>query len=222
MAYELYWVSGSPYSWRTLLALAVKGVDYDIKLLQASEGEHKTPQFLKLNPRGKVPVLTCGETVIYESLAILSYLDKKHPAPALFGTTPEQTARIWRTVSEVESYVRPLMAAMAGPILFGGLDDRIEEIQAAATQLHGELRTFDEALATKQFLADDAISAADCMLFPEVQIIFRAMTKPEVAPLDLGFIPFDEWYPNLSVWVKRIEALPGYDKTYPPHWRETV
>lgn len=94
MTYEIYWISGSPYAWRALLGLAIKGVDYQSRILQASEREHKAPWFLHMNPRGKVPVLKDGDTVVYESLAILAYLDVKHPEPPLFGATPEETARI--------------------------------------------------------------------------------------------------------------------------------
>jgi hypothetical protein len=38
-------------------------------------------------------------------------------------------------------------------------------------------------------------------------------------PLELGFLPLETTYPALAAWVKRIEALPGYERTYPPHWR---
>ena len=57
MALELYWGSGSPYSWRVLLALEYKRLAYDSHLLQFSKQEHKSPQMLRMNPRGRVPVL---------------------------------------------------------------------------------------------------------------------------------------------------------------------
>ncbi len=219
MTYQIYWISGSSYSWRALLGLAIKGVDYESGLLQVSEGEHKTPWFLEMNPRGKVPVLKDGNTVVYESLAILTYLDMKHPEPPLFGTTPEETARIWRTVSEVESYLQPPASAMIEPIFFGGLEKKVEEVKEAAKQAHEELGGLEKALATSSFLAGEDVSAADVVLFPVVQLLLRAMAKDEATPLDLGFLPLDERYPSLAAWVKRVEALPGYDKTYPPHWR---
>lgn len=219
MTYEIYWISGSPYAWRALLGLAIKGVDYQSRILQASEREHKAPWFLHMNPRGKVPVLKDGDTVVYESLAILAYLDVKHPEPPLFGATPEETARIWRAVSEVESYLWPPVSAMIGPILFGALEKKVEEMKEAAKQAHEELGGPEKAFATSGFLAGEGVSAADIVLFPIVQLLLRAMAKDEATPLDLGFLPFDERYPNLAAWVKRVEALPGYDKTYPPHWR---
>ena len=53
MAIELYWGSGSPFAWRVMLTLEVKGLKYESKLLEFSKGEHKTPAYLQLNPAGQ-------------------------------------------------------------------------------------------------------------------------------------------------------------------------
>ena len=115
MSYEIFWISGSPYAWSVLLALELKGLEYTSHLLDRSRDEHKAPEFLAINPRGKVPVLTCGDTVISETPAILAYLEAKHPEPPLFGASPEETGHIWQLVSEIESYVR-------GPVADGVWD----------------------------------------------------------------------------------------------------
>ena len=60
MAIDIYWGSGSPYSWRALLALEYKRIPYRSHLLQFSKQEHKSPQMLRMNPRGRVPVLQDG------------------------------------------------------------------------------------------------------------------------------------------------------------------
>jgi glutathione S-transferase len=85
MALELWWGSGSPYSWRALLALEYKQLQYVSHLVQFAKQEHRSPQLLKMNPRGRVPVLKDGDYVCFESLAILQYLDRKYPQPPLFG-----------------------------------------------------------------------------------------------------------------------------------------
>ena len=89
---ELYWISGSPYAWRVMLALEVKQVPYVSRLLDSSKGDLKTGEFLRLNPRGQVPVLTHGDYVLTESLAILAYLDREFPTPPLFGARAYETA----------------------------------------------------------------------------------------------------------------------------------
>ena len=85
MGLELYWGSGSPFAWRVMLTLEVNGLAYESRFLEFSKGEHQAPAYLQLNPRGKVPTLKDGDFVIYESLAIMSYLDRKYPDPPLFG-----------------------------------------------------------------------------------------------------------------------------------------
>ena len=77
MAIDLYWGSGSPFSWRVLLALEYKRLPYVSHLLQFSRQEHKSPQILAMNFRGRVPILKDNGYVAFESLAILFYLDRK-------------------------------------------------------------------------------------------------------------------------------------------------
>ena len=64
-----------------------------------------------------------------------------------------------------------------------------------------------------------AISAADCTAFPFIQQLLRACGKEAARPLELGFLPLEASYPAVAAWIKRIDALPGYERTYPPHWR---
>jgi glutathione S-transferase len=57
------------------------------------QAESKTPEYLALNPRGEVPVLTDGDVVVHESIAIVAYLEGEFPEPALFGATSAETGR---------------------------------------------------------------------------------------------------------------------------------
>ena len=90
MTLEVIWGSGSPYAWRVLLTLEVKGLRYESR---------------PLSPRGKVPVLRDGDYVLSESLAIMAYLDRKHPEPPVFGRSAQDTGLIWMAISEFQSYV---------------------------------------------------------------------------------------------------------------------
>ena len=220
MAIDLYWASGSPFAWRVMLTLEVKKLAYESKLLEFSKGENKTPAYLQLNPRGKVPSLKDGDFVLYESLAIMSYLDRKYPDPPLFGKTPEETGLIWRALAECESYVVSASNKVVRPIFFGEGLDKVEEIQQAAQTLRQEFKTIDERLAGSHWLVGDEISAADIGTFPLVQLILRAASKEAAQPLNLGLLPLEKTSPNIAKWVQRIEALPNYQRTYPPHWRK--
>jgi len=199
--------------------LEVKKLAYESKLLEFSKGENKRPAYLQLNPRGKVPSLKDGDFVLYESLAIMSYLDRKYPDPPLFGKTPEETGLIWRALAECESYVVSASNKVVRPIFLGEGLDKVGEIQQAAQTLRQEFKTIDERLAGSHWLVGDKISAADIGTFPLVQLILRAASKEAAQPLNLGFLPLEKTSPNLAKWVQRIEALPDYQRTYPPHWR---
>ena len=219
MSYELFWISGSPYAWRVQLGMEAKGLTYRSNRLNPSEGEHKADAYLAVNPRGKVPALKDGATVICESAAILAYLDAKHPEPPLFGTSAGEKGLVWQLVHEVDAYVQQPVQGMIRPIFFGQLADKADEAKEFAGQVHGELVNVEKRLGGSEYLAGDRLSAADMALMPAIQGILRGVGKEEAEPLELGFTPLDERYPNIAAWTGRMEALPGYDKTYPPHWR---
>jgi glutathione S-transferase len=219
MALELYWGSGSPFAWRVMLTLEVKRLTYQSNLLEFSRGDHKAPAFLDLNPRGKVPALKDDDFVLNESLAIMAYLDKKHPEPALFGTSPQETGLIWRAVMETEAYLVSAGDKLVRPIFFGQGLDEIDKIQQATQTVRQELKRIDGELSGSAWLVGKQISAADISLFPLVQMIVRAAGKDAAKALNLQLLPLSDSFPNIAAWVKRIEALPGYDRTYPPHWR---
>ena len=220
MAMELYWGSGSPFAWRVMLTLELKGMAYESKLLEFSKGEHKATAYLELNPRGKVPTLKDGDFVLNESLAIMSYLDRKYPQPPLFGKTPDETGLIWRALLECESYMVSAGDKIVRPIFFGKGLEKIEEIQQAAATIRQELKIMDQRLAGSQWLVGDNISAADIGVFPSLQILLRAASKDASRPFNLGLLPLEQSFPNIARWVQRIEALPNYQRTYPPHWRQ--
>jgi glutathione S-transferase len=219
MALEVYWGSGSPFAWRVMLTLEVKRLQYESRLLEFSKEEHKSPGYLKLNPRGKVPTLKDGDFVLYESLAIMAYLDRKYPDPPIFGRTPQETGLIWRAISETESYMVPAGNKLILPIFFGKGLEKTDEIQTAAAAVRDELKRTDTVLAGSVWLIGPSISAADIALFPLVQILLRAASKDTAKPLNLGFSPLGQNYPNIAAWVTRVEAIPGYERTYPPHWK---
>ncbi|HEU4730625.1 MAG TPA: glutathione S-transferase family protein [Kofleriaceae bacterium] len=217
MTLEIYWGSGSPYAWRVLLAAELKHIPYESKLLEFSKGHLKTPEFLAMNPRGKVPVIRDGEFVLAESMAILAYLDRKHPEPPLLGRTAEEAGRIWETVFELESYAREALTTL-NRWMFGD-KPRGPEVDEAHARATAELARFDARLARAPWLVGDGPTAADLAWFPWMRTILRAGVRAEARARELGLFPFADAYPSIGAWIARIEALPGYENTFPPHWR---
>ena len=93
MALELWWGSGSPYSWRALLALEHKRLPYVSHLVQFSKQEHRSPQMLQMNPRGRVPVLKDGDYVCSSRSPSCAIWIANIPRYPLRRTPPRRRAR---------------------------------------------------------------------------------------------------------------------------------
>jgi glutathione S-transferase len=77
----LYWISGSPPAWRVMLAMVLKDIAFTSRRLDHAKGENRTAEYLALNPKGQVPTVTFGETVVRESIAILAWLEHEAETP---------------------------------------------------------------------------------------------------------------------------------------------
>ncbi|MGQ0657218.1 MAG: glutathione binding-like protein [Chromatiales bacterium] len=94
-----------------------------------------------------------------------------------------------------------------------------DAINAGASALR-EYALLNARLRNNRWLVGETATAADLVLYPLVAILQRALSKQQTAAMDLKLAPFSEHFPALMGWMKNIEALPGYENTCPPHWRE--
>lgn len=217
---EIYWISGSPFAWRVLLTAEVKGISYQGKLLEVSKGELKAPEFLAINPLGRVPAVRDGNFTLHESLAIMVYLDRKHPNPPLFGRTAEEAGRIFERISEFISDFWPPSQRLIRSIFFGPAfaADEAKDVREKIDITLARLEGYAEGGV---WMAGPDLTAADIVAYPSLKILLRASQRPEAVPLVLGLDGFETRFPGIATWMQRIEQLPGYEKTYPPHWRQT-
>ena len=98
----------SSTSIRVRIALAMKGVDYRYSSYALLKNEHKSDEFLKLNPQGLVPSLETPDGVVSQSMAILEYLDEVHPEPALLPSAPMDRARVRSLAQIVAMDIHPV------------------------------------------------------------------------------------------------------------------
>ena len=196
-----------------------KRLHYASHLLQLSLQEQKSPQMLALNPRGRLPVLKDGDYVVFESLAVLYYLDLKYPEPPIFGRTPEEAAVIMRVINEFQAYTEGQLMSICAAFLGRQPGIVSEAITDAMHTVAREARTIEQRLSRSDWIVGECYSAADMVLFPAIQLLRRALARPGAEALAGRFLPIEANYPALGRWLARIEALPGYDRTYPPHWR---
>lgn len=226
MAIKIYTVSGAPRGWRVLIGLTLKGLEYEVQYLQGSKNEQKQPEFLKINPRGMVPVLDHDGTIIRDSIAILAWLDREYPQKPLFGRSSDEARDIWQLTMECCDYLRDATNAFLFPVLVENIDvpknnsGAMHNLQRASATLHAECAYLEKLLDGTHFLAGNNPSAAEAIVFPEIRLIKRAIErKPDIMHVT-GFDDFENSYPRLCEWSDRVEALPNMEKTLPYHWNE--
>ena len=209
-----YYGSGSPPAWRVWLALEHKKLPYDFKLMSFSAGDLKTLAYLAQNPRGQVPLIVDDGFALWESNAIVEYLEEQYPAtPRLFPGSTRERSEVRRWISDIDDNLDTALNKLTGWVLWTPKDqwkeERITEARQAvlneldyiAAQMHGDT------------LARGTITAADYALYPLAATLARCdLKKP-----DLKLVASRP--AKIAAWAKRIEALPWFDKTVPPHWK---
>jgi glutathione S-transferase len=215
MSVKFYYLSGSPFGWRVWLALEHKRIDYEMVLLGADAGDLKQPGFLAVNPRGKVPAITDDGYSLYESTAICEYLEERFAdsGSRLWPCDLRDRANGRRIVAEVDSYVYPPLRRLVEELLFRreGIPDEAAistAHEAVAANLNGFARS-----AVGDFLLGQEPSLADFALYPMTALLGRLDLRHPQRDFS-GLMP-----ENLKAWAKRVEALPYFQKTLPPHWR---
>lgn len=217
MTIQFYCGSGSPYAWRVWLALEHKRLAYQLNMLSFSERDSRKPEFLAINPRGKVPTIVDGDFALWESSAILEYLDERYPADnasqLLFPGDVQQRATIRRKIREIDSLIGNAVERLVGQLLFKKECDWDErKIQMAVNAAKAEIPSIESWLVNDYL--DKQVSAADFTLYPYLAMGIRL----ERRKTNLGFSKI--LTPAIQNWMCNIESLPFFETTYPPHWRE--
>ncbi len=216
MALTFFHGHGSPYAWRVWLALEHLGVPYELKVLSFSDKDTRKPEFVAINPRHQVPTIVDEGFALWESLAILEYLDERVPGAArrLYPGTAQERARIRRLIREDEEQLDRQGLTPVYEELYKAEGRPRDEarVQAGRAKLAEELDYFGRELRGA-FLAGDAPTAADFVLYPDVAYVKRIGAKKPESGL-AGILPAP-----IAAWAARIEALPYFEKTFPPHWR---
>lgn len=184
-------ISGNAYKVRLLLALL--GLEYELVNVDLLAGENLTPTFKQLNPRGQVPVLADGDTVIWDSMAILVYLARSYGNGAWLPTDAVGEAQVmqWLAVSENE-LLYGLARARATLLL-----KRPFNLEQCQTEGKAGLTVMEQQLTGNEWLVAGRPTIADIACYPYVLL----------APA--GEISLED-YPHVRQWLARVEALPGW------------
>jgi glutathione S-transferase len=212
MALTFYYGSGSPFAWKVWLILEHKGIPYEFRLLSFDRGDTKSAEFRAVNPRGKVPAIVDGSFALWESAIIAEYLEERYPQKPLLPNDAQACATVRRIAAEADSYLSPAVTRLFELTLYRKDPVTPAEIGAVHRQILEELSLL-EAQFTGPYLVGP-LSIADFAVFPHMRLLKRVDERQPGKGIAEDRIP-----PKLTAWMKRIEALPYYEKTTPPHWK---
>src|SRR5437868_14705668 len=173
-AMTVYGIPGSPFLRSVEIALKEKRIDYHLHVM--SPGETKSEEHLKRHPFGRIPAFEHDGFALYETQAIIKYLDRIVPNPPLTPTDPRAFARMNQIIGIIEWYFFPKAAApiafqrIIGPKLLGLPTDEapIAEALPVARTCFAEL---DRLLGNNTYLTGDEVTIADIMLGAQLDLL---------------------------------------------------
>ena len=197
---------GSPFGRAVLAALEEKGTPCRFSLV--SPGTFRCEPHISRHPFGRVPVLEHNGFMLYETQAILRYLDRVLPAPSLTPADPRAAARMDQAMNVSDWYLFHGVGNVIGfhrivaPRLMGVAPDEAA-IADAMPKAHAVFNELARLLGGQPYFAGENVTLADLMIAP--QIHFLSMT-PEWTPLSAG-------HQNLTGWLARMNARPSFEAT---------
>jgi glutathione S-transferase len=193
---KLYDFKSSPNCQRVKIVLDEKNLPYDIAPIDLRAHEQKTPEYLKLNPYGKVPVLTDDATVLYESLIINEYLDEKYPIPPLMPKDPAKRAKARILIDYGMAHFDAPYQRLRMELMKDAKDQNQQVIAGAKAELKKLLQRLEDEIGEQQYLLGD-FSLVDADLLPR-------FTRLE----GFGVLP-DPLLPRLGNYLERVKVRPS-------------
>jgi glutathione S-transferase len=195
----LYSFGPSHNAARGEIVLLEKGVAFEKVEVDLFSGANRRPPLVEVNPRGQVPTLVYEEdgesVVVYESVAIIRFLDDVLPSPPLMPPATDLAARALAEMRIAEFQNKLDAKNVFGSVAFGGQSR--EQLGVRADALLEELARWDGYLEGRSFLAGEAFSLADVAVFPLMMHIEA-----------LGY-DFAGRAPRLAAWVSRCKQRPS-------------
>ena len=196
MAITLYDAVPSSNSDRVKIALNEKGLSYSRVTLDLAKKEQKRPEFLKLNPYGKVPVIDDGGKILFESRIINEYLDEKYPDPPLMPKDPYLRGRGRVLVDYALNYAHEPYWTLRGEMLKPEAERNAAVLKETRGSLINLFRYLEDALGDKPYFLGD-LSLTDIAILPR---FLRAESY--------GALPAPS-LPRINAWLQRMKDRPS-------------
>jgi glutathione S-transferase len=184
---------------RAEIALIEKGLDFERVEVDLFAGEHRNAPLIDVNPRGQVPALRWdggdGAIDLYESIAIIRFLDDMHPDPPLMPPVSEPAARAAALMRIEEFQAKLDPRNIFGSVVFG--KQSREQLGKRVDDLVAELPRWDAYVQGRDYLAGDRFTLADIAVFPLLM------------HFDLLGYDFAARTPALAAWMERCRKRPS-------------
>lgn len=185
---------------RVRIFIAEKGLSIERREVDAARGANAMPDFLRLNPLGKLPVLELDDgRAIAESLAICRYLEALHPQPPLMGETPQESAHIemWTLRMDHELAQAIALAFVHSSDFYRGRVEQVPEVASwARSRALQTMAWLDRELAGRSHMAGERYSLAD--IVAQCAFVLGKATGVRI-PAEM---------PHLSRWFAGVTARP--------------
>ena len=204
MTYRLYGSPGSRHM-MTEMVLAHGGLDYDIELIDMKAGDHRTPEFLAINPMGWVPALVCPDgEVLFETPAIAMTIAERHGLDLVPPVGDPDRARFLGCLFNVTGELEPALKRVFYPARYALNEKKAPKVRDLAwDHVHERLDLIEGALGDGPYFLGQRFSLADMTLaywmvyldligtlprFPKIRALYDAVrAQPSIAPLFEAF-----------------------------------
>lgn len=206
---KIYSATFSPNAFRVLAVAYELNLDFELVEVDVMKGGTKTPEYLELNPNGKVPVLQDEDFVLWESRPMMAYLASLKPEQGLYPEDIKSRAIVDQWMYWQAIHLGPAMQKIAFERLFKakfGMGDPDENaIEQQLKDVEQFMPVLNEQLAGKDWITG-TFTIADFA----VMSTFLVHTE---AGISLGDAP------NVAKWVKRMNALPSWKQATDPFFK---
>jgi RNA polymerase-associated protein len=191
---KLYDYPDCPFCQKVRVVLAEKDLEYEKIFVDLRKQEQKLPDFLRLNPYGKVPVLVDEDEVIYDSTIINEYLEDEYPLPTLMPEDSQGRARVRLLEDYCDNSFIPPTTMLLAQLRKSDAERDLQRVEQAREELRRALYFLRDKIGGHEFLVGKEFTLADAAFAPRIMVLGRLGVELEPA------------LASVQAWIDRIRA----------------
>lgn len=194
---KLYDYPDCPFSQKVRVVLEEKDLEYEKIFVDLRKGEQKAPEFLRLNPYGKVPVLVDEDEVIYESTIINEYLEDEYPHPLLLPEDSGARSRVRLLEDYCDTAFMPPTAVLLFELHKPDGERDLQRFEQSREEIRRCMAFMNEQLGSGEYLGGAQFTLADAAFAPRAVLLNRLSVE------------LDPSLETVLAWIERLKARPS-------------